>query len=166
MFTRTHTHKHTNTHTQTHTFFLLENRRQQPNSIAASPLKSASEDNRKIMMNVGDVRKFKFDENNKKCNLRDKKEFLVKKEANTDIFYKKLDYNYVAYLDEIFSDKLGFALCGKSELKQVKTFDIARRCGVGTLVSYFCLIDPYVNDPKKKEPNSKAKTYVDIEDVF
>ena len=156
----THTQTHTHIHTYKHTFFLLENRIQQPNSIAASPLKSASDDDRQAMKKVGDVRQFKFDQKNEECNLRDRKGFLVKKETAGAIGHS---YYYRAYIGNW---KIGYALCGESALGSVNTLVQARQCGVGTVVSYFCIIDPYVNDPKRKAPNSNAKTYVDIEDEF
>ena len=143
--------------------FLLENRKEQPHYIAASPLKSASDNDRKPMIEIGEERTFKFNEKKKGCKLRDKKEFLVKKEILKQGSLKKVMYNYVAYVGYSY---IGDAKCEKSELREVDTIDDARRCGVGTVLSYFCFIDPYVIDPKKKAPKSEAKTYVNINNEF
>ena len=87
------------------------------------------------------------------CGVLNKNTLYVKKEKSGQICY------FAAYSDETLTDRLGEVNAANSELGMMNIKENAQKCGIGTLLTYLCMIDTDVNPVH-------GGTYLDIKNEF
>ena len=105
---------------------------------------------------VNDVKVVQLDKEKlsvKKCTLLNETYLYIKKEKFGERYY------FMAYQDEGLTKQVGEANCAKSELGMVNIKAGARKCGIGTLLTYLCMVDRDVNPVN-------GSTYINIKKEF